>query len=306
MARIRTIKPEHTLSEKIGHLSDRAYRLWIALLCNADDEGLGTLRPEELRMKVYGYQPKITSAHVSAALTELSEANLIAIFTAEAGGKTFYEMHDWLDHQKIQHPTPSKLPHPPLNGVKSPVSGGLMRTHEDLFHIINPHPDLTDQGSDQGSRIKDQGSKPPIVPQNLGDALVQSEPASAKSEPSQKKVRKGYSAGFLRFCDVHPWGTDSQTEAWDVWQRKKLEDVANEICAATETQKTWSHKARNAFEYFSRMPSYLRKERWKDKPPEISARNSPPPDTPGGKAFKVLEERNRQDEERQHGNRTGN
>ena len=130
--------------------------------------------------------------------------------------------------------------------------------------------------------------EPPIVPQT-GDVPISSaasslqyEPAAAQQhdpvsengtggekteyEPPHKKST-GYSAGFLRFCSLHPWGGRDRKEAWDVWVKQKYEPFAEDICQAVEQQKAWPEFAKEGFQYFPRMPRYLRRQRWKDDPP---------------------------------------
>lgn len=265
MARIRTLKPEHTLNHKVGYLSDRAYRVWVALILNADDEGRGPLHVDDVRAKVYAFQPKVTIAHVERALLEIAEAKLAYFYSID--GKSYYEMHDWDEHQKIQHASVSKIPPCPQdlqnkackNGTKEAIlehSGTFMNPHEDSLLI-----------KDQGSRIKDHIYTVPDKTQ---------EPSVA-----QKKVHakgKDGPPGFQRFLAAHPHGGRYKGEAWKVWKKLDLEPWAEEICQALEDQKTWPDLAKEGFQFFIRPPRYLREQHWKDERPP--ARASPPAPDP--------------------------
>ena len=150
--RIRSHKPEHTLNPKIGGLSDRAYRVWVAMLCHSDDEGRGVCRPDELRALLYAYQSKVKSVDVAKAVAELQAAGLVLIYRID--GREFYAMHDWPDHQRVDHPTPSKIPPP------STDKEGIARPREDSRDVEKP---LTDRiGSDliRSDQDQDQDREP--------------------------------------------------------------------------------------------------------------------------------------------------
>lgn len=111
MARIRTIKPEALQHRKVGPLSDRTFRLWVALLTQADDDGRLVEDARSLRALVWGYQSRVVVAAVEEALSELATAGLIHRYTA--GGQAILEMQDWHDHQRVRgtsHYNPSKWP----------------------------------------------------------------------------------------------------------------------------------------------------------------------------------------------------
>src|SRR5437879_5058155 len=141
MARIRTIKPEALQHRKVGRLCDRAFRLWITMLTQADDHGRGFADPGQLRLLAFGYFPEVTEKDVAAALDEIAGTGLIRLY--EAATAAYYCFPDWNDHQKISHPGKAKLP-PPPELQSSPESSGALQ--------------ILPQGSkDQGSI--DQGSK---------------------------------------------------------------------------------------------------------------------------------------------------
>lgn len=285
MARIRTIKPEHTLKKKIGYLSDRAYRLWVALICNADDEGRGDLDADEFRAKAYGFQPKVTERHVSEALAEVFAAKLA--YQYAVNGKLYYQMHQWEEHQKIQHPGVSKIPPcPEVESNNNAENGQKEAIHEDSGAFTNPH-EASLLIKDQGSRIKDQGIYKKIISENPHE--------------DSPTVSKKFSLGLTRFIEAHPYGKQYKEEAAKVWQKNKLEPLADEIVEAVEQQKTWPDLAREDFQFFIRPARYLRERHWKDQQRAVSARASPHPhngSSASGVAQRML--RKAQEEERGH------
>ncbi len=102
MPRIRSLKPESLQHRKVGRLSDRAFRLWVGMVTHADDAGRIVCDPEQFRVLFFGYQ-KTTTKQVGEALEELKQTEMIRVC---CGCACF---PSWKDHQKISHPTPSKL-----------------------------------------------------------------------------------------------------------------------------------------------------------------------------------------------------
>ena len=108
MPRIRTLKPECRTHRKVGRLSDRAFRLWVGMILEADDAGRLVADAGELRLLVFGYHPKVTDADIDKSLEVLARPRLIRLYTVES--IRYADFPDWLDHQRIDRPTPSRLP----------------------------------------------------------------------------------------------------------------------------------------------------------------------------------------------------
>ena len=139
MPRIRSLKPEHGGNRKVGKLSDRAYRLWINLIAQADDEGRRLWDADEFRVLVWPYHRAVRISQVLQAMQEILDRGLCILYSNN--GRTYYELHDWAEHQYIQHASPSSTPSPGAEGSRI-----LMRTQEDSIGLTTPHPDL--DGSD--------------------------------------------------------------------------------------------------------------------------------------------------------------
>lgn len=104
MARIRTIKPDFWVSGKQLRLSADAVILIISLWNNADDEGRMVDDPVEIG----AHCPRV-SGKVEQLLNELDRAPFIHRYVSENGRK-YIQVHDWKDHQVINHPKPSTIP----------------------------------------------------------------------------------------------------------------------------------------------------------------------------------------------------
>jgi len=130
MPRIRTLKPEHRQHRKVGRLSHLDYRLWVGMICEADDEGRLVAAADQLRVLIFGYWPEVDLAAIELGLASLTKARLIRLYTV--GSTRFADFPSWKDHQRINRPTPSKLP-PYKDSRRVKTHGALtedsLRTH---------------------------------------------------------------------------------------------------------------------------------------------------------------------------------
>jgi len=110
MPRIRTLKPEHRQHRKLGPLDHLTYRLWVGMILEADDAGRLVYDPDQLRALIFAYHPKVSRAIVEASASCLESVGLIRRYVSD--GQIYAWFPSWLDHQRLDHPTPSKLPPP--------------------------------------------------------------------------------------------------------------------------------------------------------------------------------------------------
>lgn len=123
MARIRSIKPEFATSDAIAALSIPA-RLHFALLWTySDDSGRGVDNPRLIKAACWPLDDDMTPKKVEALQDELAAKGRIVRY--EVAGKRYYEVANWSEHQKPQHPKPSVLPPAPERSHE-----GLMNAHE--------------------------------------------------------------------------------------------------------------------------------------------------------------------------------
>jgi len=102
-------------------------------------------------------------------LTELVSENCIVQYQVE--GQHYLQISNWLSHQKIDHPSPSKFPEPP-------------NLREDSRGFANDSGKFAlDQGEDQGSRIRDQG-------EDKGSARAESPPPPVKTFPPALRIQE--------------------------------------------------------------------------------------------------------------------
>lgn len=151
MARIRSIKPEFWQDEKLARLPLGARLLFIGLWNIADDVGRLRGNPLFVRSQVFPYEPK---ADVEGWLGELHAIGVIQRY--EKAGESFISVTNFLKHQQISKPSPSRLPAPEDSGS---IPVGLPEPSGET-------PAGKEQGKEQGKeRSREQGAGSRDAPQ---------------------------------------------------------------------------------------------------------------------------------------------
>ena len=110
MGRIRTIKPEFPQSESMGRVSRESRLCFILLFTLADDAGRLRGNSRMLASLLYPYDDD-AKKHIDTWLSELHREKCIERY--EIDGDSYVQLNNWLNHQKIDKPTASKIPPPP-------------------------------------------------------------------------------------------------------------------------------------------------------------------------------------------------
>lgn len=119
MARIRTFKPSFFTSESVADLSFRARLTWLGLWTHCDDEGRCKDNEKLIKAAVWPLDD-VSVDDVIDDLAELEDKGRITRYVVE--GKTFIQVTNWYEHQRISRPTPSLLP-PPNEDSRIPHGG---------------------------------------------------------------------------------------------------------------------------------------------------------------------------------------
>lgn len=155
MARIRTIKPEFRTSSSAKRVSRDARLTFLLLLTEADDEGRFVATPKYLAGSLYPHDDDVTQKRITTWVSELEQVDWVRLYRHDEvlyGVVTKFTLH-----QKVSHPTASRLPRPP----------------EHLTNDSGTPPE--DFPPDLGTRNREQGSS-------------SSEPLL--SDPEEEEVRK--------------------------------------------------------------------------------------------------------------------
>jgi hypothetical protein len=107
VARIRTIKPEFPQSESVGKLSRDARLLFIQIWTIVDDSGRARAASRMLASLLYPYDDDAKDL-MEGWLAELDAGDHIRRYDVD--GSQYLEVVKWLEHQKIDKPSKSRLP----------------------------------------------------------------------------------------------------------------------------------------------------------------------------------------------------
>lgn len=104
--RIRTIKPEFWSNEDLASLDDFTRLLAIGLLNYADDEGYFNAHPDLIRSSLFPLRDE--SRRIPVSITHLCNAEYIELLDGQKG-RTYGRVVNFVSHQVINKPKPSKL-----------------------------------------------------------------------------------------------------------------------------------------------------------------------------------------------------
>jgi hypothetical protein len=169
MPRIRTIKPEFPQSESMGRVSREARLLFILLWTICDDSGRTRAASRMLASLLYPYDDDAPK-RIDGWLGELEREECVIRYQAE--GATYLQVCNWLNHQKIDKPSASKIP----------------AFDESSRIIANPreHSSGDLRIKDQGSRTKEGTKDQPVGQEPDRVAVVFDHWKSAHGHPSAK------------------------------------------------------------------------------------------------------------------------
>ena len=105
--RIRSIKPEFWESESLGRVSREARLLFIGLFSCCDDHGRARASSRLLASRLYPYDDDAFKK-LPNWIAELEKQGCVRIYVA--AGESYLDIPKWLNHQKIDKPSASKLP----------------------------------------------------------------------------------------------------------------------------------------------------------------------------------------------------
>jgi hypothetical protein len=200
--RIRTVKPEWLDDEKLGAASDAARMLSIGLMLLADDHGRGRAHPLFIASRVWAYgDPHESLTKVSDGLAELESLGFVRLY--EVSKQQYFEIRNWLKHQKVQHPSAPRIPAPPPDDEPptgtDPQTAGQSAAHpKNQGQKADPQPQsngashkatslrlMTSSGDPHETLTPDPDPDPDLDPDQDQDREVAPAPVAAPAAPSR-------------------------------------------------------------------------------------------------------------------------
>lgn len=129
MARIRSIKPEFWEDYRLAKELTRDQRLfYIALWNQADDAGRFLAHPRRLLGAVFPYDDDIKPRFIEDTLDLLEKTGRVLLY--QVAGEPYGQLTRFAEHQRINRPTPSRIPSPDNN--EASLSEDSVRTHDEI------------------------------------------------------------------------------------------------------------------------------------------------------------------------------
>ena len=111
----RVIKESILTSETVGSLDHFTWRLFVSLICLADDYGRGKANPALIKGLAFPMCDAVTAKQVEKSLYRLHEVG--AIFLYSAGDTHYYCFPTWAKHQRLRNSI-EKFPAPPADELQ--------------------------------------------------------------------------------------------------------------------------------------------------------------------------------------------
>lgn len=268
MARIRTIKPELPQSETIGSLSRDARLLFIQLFTIADDAGRARAASRLLASLLYPYDHDAADL-IDGWLGELEGKRCIRRY--EADGSQYLEIVKWLDHQKIDKPSPSRLPvfretssnpREPSRTLDTDLVPSI--STKDLDHSAAASPPPTRQDKKSHSNRTARGTRiPPDWRPNQADWLAAKNEGFSESEIEREVLRfRDYWVGRAGAGGVKlDWPA-----TWRNWMRTSAEKLGKTPVRVNDPDATHMFEAKMASEELDAWDAYSKAKTGKTFP----------------------------------------
>jgi len=163
MARIRSIKPEVRISEKVNSWPIECRYFWVLLWGYCDDYGIGRDNARLIVADSFPLDDHITADMVSAWMHILWDSGVIERYLV--GDAAYFRVVNWDEHQKISHPAKQFLPDISEATYVIPRVAETLRSVTETFEKTSPK-----QGagsSEQGAGSSEQGVAPKEPKLNL-------------------------------------------------------------------------------------------------------------------------------------------
>lgn len=102
------LDPSIWSSEDFNSLDTLGRLIWIGMISNADDVGIGPAKAVYLKSIIFPYDDCIRTADIDKALDDIS-AKMSVIFYAH-NEREYYFLYKWKQWQKVDRPRPTTFP----------------------------------------------------------------------------------------------------------------------------------------------------------------------------------------------------
>ena len=236
MARKRVISPEFWTDEKIIQLEIPARLFMIGMLNHSDDEGIIHYSPLSLKAKIYP-----TDISITVELIENYIRAMLSLKIVEEGvdpqNQKLLKFVNWHEHQKINHPTPSKLIFTSLS-------------NEDKSNSINPTVEVKEETVSTPSQYK------------IKEYNINKDNISVSSKKNlEKQIKQDFT--FEHLYSIYPIKKNKQMalNAYKRIPKKSLEEFNKGLERHIEYWKKYDVDKT----FIPHLSTFINKKRWDDE-----------------------------------------
>ena len=200
MARIRTVKPELRTSLVVASWPIPARYGWVLLWGYLDDHGRGLDDTRLIKADLFPLDRSVTEKTLDGWLalwsTPTTDVRQAPLCRYEVAGQRYIHAVNWREHQRVNRPSPSRLPACPLHESSVRPHGRLT---EDS---VNPHGSLSDDSlRAHSARVRSRGAGE----QGSRDTTTSGPPAApGEPDPAPPDTAQALVADWLDHCTQRP------------------------------------------------------------------------------------------------------
>ncbi len=153
MARIRSIKPEIRRSLTVCAWPYPIRWTFVGLPGYLDDAGRGHDDTRLIKAELYPLDDDMTAKKIDKHLTTIAETGPLCRY--EVDGKRYLHVTSFGEHQRVNRPSPSRIPPCPIHEIG-------VKPHAPLTEASSPHAQArvpAEQGREQGAGSKELGEE---------------------------------------------------------------------------------------------------------------------------------------------------
>lgn len=151
MSRIRTIKPDAFRSDSLSTVPREMRWTFAGLWTYADDAGRGRDDVRLIKADLYPLDDSVSLSVLRSDLESLARIGSVCRYEVEQ--RKYFHMPAWLDHQRINRPTPSKLPPCPIH------EGGMKAHPPEGDSSVSGHGGLSEPSPPEGNGKEGNGKE---------------------------------------------------------------------------------------------------------------------------------------------------
>lgn len=166
MARIRSVKPEMRKSLTVCSWPIPVRWTFVGLLGYLDDAGRGLDELRLLKAELYPLDDDMTAKKIGAHLAVLIDRGPLCRYVLD--GQSYLHITSWTEHQRVSHPTPSRIPPCPIHDKPGESSGSAPEDSRTAPEDSGDAPPSRARGAGKGREQGEELAPDGAIPESPG------------------------------------------------------------------------------------------------------------------------------------------